>query len=217
MNTAGNAGADVLTALRTATAPLHDNLETRLDLLDPDLDVAAYAYVLSVFAAYYAPLEAQIYTLPGLDDWVPALERRRKLPLLERDLQHLQPQRGVTTTVPLDLVPRLDTPLAALGCLYVLEGATLGGRVIARHLDARLGIDARNGGAFHTAYGPEAGRMWRSMQDALRSADSSASARAIIIGAAYATFAGFASWCALSLPSAAGKPLTQVTEFPASL
>ena len=217
MDTADNAGADVLTALRAATAPLHDDLEARLNLLDPDLDVAGYAYVLSIFAAYYAPIEAQLYVLPGLDDWVPALERRRKLPLIERDLRHLRPQRRASRAIPPNLVPRLDEPLASLGCLYVLEGATLGGRVIARHLDACLGIDAHNGGAFHTAYGREAGRMWRSMQEALRSADSGPSARSVIIGAAYATFAGLASWCALSLPSPADRPLTQVTEFPASL
>ncbi len=51
----------------------------------------------------------------------------------------------------------------ALGCLYVLEGATLGGQVISRHL-AKLGIGPENGGRFFNGYGARTGEMWKSFQ-----------------------------------------------------
>ena len=39
-------------------------------------------------------------------------------------------------------LPPLETQADAFGCLYVLEGATLGGRVISRHIERALGLDA---------------------------------------------------------------------------
>jgi heme oxygenase len=51
----------------------------------------------------------------------------------------------------------------AVGCLYVLEGATLGGQFISRHL-ATLGIGPANGGLFFHGYGAKTGEMWKSFQ-----------------------------------------------------
>jgi heme oxygenase len=50
--------------------------------------------------------------------------------------------------------------------MYVLEGATLGGRVISRHLAAR-GIGPDTGGAFFAGYGNQTGEMWKSFSAAM--------------------------------------------------
>ncbi|MEQ8234864.1 MAG: biliverdin-producing heme oxygenase [Gammaproteobacteria bacterium] len=202
-----NAGAggpdDVLLALRTATAAVHDALERELDLLRPDLTLDEYATVLARMAAFYAPLERRIHGLPDLAAQVPALTARRKLPLLERDLRALA-ARGVAWSagdhVPDALLPCVDAVPTALGCLYVLEGATLGGRVIAPHLARCLGLSATDGAAFHAGYGDATGRMWRGMQGALRAAGHGA-ARTAMIAAATTTFAGLAAWCAARQPT----------------
>jgi light-regulated signal transduction histidine kinase (bacteriophytochrome) len=47
-----------------------------------------------------------------------------------------------------------------LGALYVLEGQTLGGAVLARRA-AGLGLTRQAGASFLDAYGPERGAMWR--------------------------------------------------------
>ena len=60
----------------------------------------------------------------------------------------------------LDVLP-LNNAAKALGCLYVLEGATLGGVLIARHVRASLGFDGDAGSAFYLGYGPRTGAMWR--------------------------------------------------------
>jgi heme oxygenase len=56
-------------------------------------------------------------------------------------------------------LPRLDTTDAALGALYVIEGSGLGGRVIARHLMASLGVGAGSGGSFYCGLSAEAARQ----------------------------------------------------------
>ncbi|MEQ8663054.1 MAG: biliverdin-producing heme oxygenase, partial [Gammaproteobacteria bacterium] len=168
-------------------------------LLREDLTLPAYAAVLTCMTAFYAPLERRIHAMPALAARVPALAARRKLPLLARDLRALR-ERGVAVRaagrVPPTLVPDLADVPSALGCLYVLEGATLGGRVIAPHLERHLGLTARDGAAFHRGYGDDTGRMWRALQGALRAAATDASARTAMVAAANATFTGLAAWCA---------------------
>jgi heme oxygenase len=48
-------------------------------------------------------------------------------------------------------LPDIEDWPRMLGCLYVLEGATLGGQIISRHLQRTLHIDAINGAAFQIA------------------------------------------------------------------
>lgn len=52
----------------------------------------------------------------------------------------------------------------ALGCLYVLEGSTLGARYISRRLESRLLITEACGGAFFHAYGDSAAERWRAFR-----------------------------------------------------
>jgi heme oxygenase len=47
---------------------------------------------------------------------------------------------------------------AALGALYVCEGARLGGRVLAKHAGARLGLSARHGAAYLNGSGDQGAR-----------------------------------------------------------
>ena len=48
----------------------------------------------------------------------------------------------------------------ALGILYVFEGATLGGRVVERHVAPRLRLTSHDGIAFFHGYGERTGEMW---------------------------------------------------------
>jgi heme oxygenase (biliverdin-IX-beta and delta-forming) len=52
----------------------------------------------------------------------------------------------------------------AWGLLYLLEGSSLGGQLIARHLAATLGLTAANGAAGMAPYGAETGTLWRSFK-----------------------------------------------------
>jgi len=106
----------------------------------PTLDALAtpggYAAALRALHAFHAAWEPAVWRAPGVD--AAGLDEigRRKLPLLERDLRAL----GIAPCAVRPPAPRLPDAAAALGALYVLEGATLGGRVIHRHVAGPLGL-----------------------------------------------------------------------------
>ena len=157
---------DLLAQLRAGTRAAHDHIEGALGLLNPTLSMARYGIILAQFRSVYAPLEAQLaafdWTDHGLD-----LESRRKLPSIDADLYALGwSEPALIPSVP--FAPDLERNRArAFGCLYVLEGATLGGQVISRHLRARLGIAPGTGGTFFHGYGERTGPMWTTFREAM--------------------------------------------------
>ena len=58
-----------------------------------------------------------------------------------------------------DSLPRPETVPKAPGCLYVLDGLTLGGKVIAGHLKRVLPVDERRGRSIFDSYGNDVVRM----------------------------------------------------------
>ena len=80
------------------------------------------------------------------------------------------------------------------GCLYVLEGATLGGRTLLPRVQQTLGLAPTHGAEFLASYGERVTLMRRAFGAALDAwcADRERSARARI--AAVATFDCLADW-----------------------
>lgn len=152
----------IMSRLKQATLHQHQEVEALMPVLDPALSRSAYAQLLCQLLGVVRPLEAHLLTLP-----IPAaleLDLRLKAPLLARDLEALAQD---VTTLPVAAAPPLPGIPGALGALYVLEGATLGGQVIARHLRRTLRVTPERGGAYFSAYGSETGRMWRAFGEAM--------------------------------------------------
>lgn len=148
--------------LRAATRPSHERLETGLDLLDPAMTAERYRLVLTRFYGFYEPLEAR---LASAGDWRTLgydFDARRKTGLLEADLHALGLSAGELEQLPRcrDL-PRIDGLASALGVLYVIEGSTLGGQLLSRHVETCLGFTRERGCRFFTSYGAEVGRRWQ--------------------------------------------------------
>lgn len=61
----------------------------------------------------------------------------------------------------------LGEPASAIGAVYVLEGARLGGKVLARKVEDRLGLTAEHGAAYLNGDGVNTGRRWRQFLAAL--------------------------------------------------
>jgi heme oxygenase (biliverdin-IX-beta and delta-forming) len=177
-------------ALRQATHRAHESLEGRLRLMSPDLTSREYSETLSRFLAVYTSLEQQIEKhLPAFDrvglDW----ECRRKVPLLQRDLEVLGRTDLIDSErVPPEKVPALESFAQVMGCLYVLEGATLGGAVISRQLGRLFQLGPENGAAFFNCYGPTVGKNWQEFCVALERSLSDLPARERAAEAATATF-----------------------------
>ena len=186
----------ILSRLRVETRREHEAVEQVLDLMGASLTPAVYQWRLKQFYGFYAPLEQalQVRSLilfPGTGAVLAA--RLEKTALLRQDLRYL----GVATdSIPLcgDLPP-LSTQAAMLGCLYVLEGATLGGRMISRHIRDSLGITPTQGGRFFEGYGDATGMMWQTMRQLLVTGAPEAHSENSIVTSAMATFARLRGWC----------------------
>ena len=147
--------------LREATRSAHDRIEGALPLFTPGLTTRRYVGVLRALHGFYTPLEPLCHRAAG--DAVAALEleARVKVPLLVADLTILgnAPHDILALPICQDL-PDVTLASQAMGVVYVLEGATLGGQGIRRHLIEVLDGDAVRGLAFFTGYGARTWEMW---------------------------------------------------------
>ncbi|GGR92184.1 biliverdin-producing heme oxygenase [Deinococcus sedimenti] len=160
MTVASSSEPTLLARLRTDTRPQHEQAESALNLLHPGLTRPRYAAVLARLHARHAQLE------PRLDETLGAvlpadlraaldLPGRAKAGLLARDLAALG---HAPHPEPIDLT-WLRSEAQAWGAAYVLEGATLGGQVVTRHL-RRAGFtpDTLH---YYGSYGADVATRWR--------------------------------------------------------
>jgi heme oxygenase (biliverdin-IX-beta and delta-forming) len=182
----------VRATLREATKVCHERLERRLPPEAITCSRRAYTNVLVCFYGFYAPLEARLQRAPSPVD----ITARAKTPALRDDLIALGYSRDRVDRLPRCVeLPEVAEAPEALGSAYVIEGATLGGRVIAKAARTNLGIGASSGGRFFDGYGRDTGSAWRRFVDQLeRSIASHERARAA--RAAAATFDALEAWIA---------------------
>lgn len=87
---------------------------------------------------------------------------RWKLHKLESDLRTLGLSPKELDALPLcDELMAMESKADAFGAMYVIEGSTLGGMIIARHIDRKLGPPAASACSYLRCYGVDLGRMWK--------------------------------------------------------
>lgn len=165
---ASRADLDLALALRRATAGVHAEIELlplMAQLTAETVTLEAYQRYLHAMVSLLAPLERTLF-----DAIDPAIREqlgvRPKLPALLADLdeQGLTYHPGlVAMTATLALPHDLS---ATVGGLYVLEGATLGGRTIARHLRRRLG-ESLGAARFLDFHSDQTAAAWKAFTAAL--------------------------------------------------
>lgn len=147
--------------LKVATQPYHVALERQIDLPALCTSLAYYRRLLQRFYGFYQPGEAQLTTLPWSTvgfDW----STRRHSPPLANDLHWLGETPATLAALPrCATLPALATIPQALGYLYVVEGSTLGGQLISRHLQQQWPALQEAGCQFFQRYGTQVGAMWR--------------------------------------------------------
>lgn len=122
-----------------------------------------YWQVLVAYHHFYQAVEAAIENYLGRCSSGFDYQLRRKRFWLLEDLAcggidptaaHWQPVAGVASVVIEDLAQ-------LVGVLYLIEGATLGGQVISRHIQAGLEMAPEHGGRFFHAYGELTAVRWQ--------------------------------------------------------
>src|SRR5690348_10006582 len=127
----------LLARLKQETTQLHQRIENSLDLFRNDFTLEVYRFLLVRFYGYYSPWEKRAaVTAPYL------VAPRAKCGNLARDLGFLGMSREQILSIECcEHLPPLDTAARVLGSMYVLEGATLGGRILLRQMRSRFGLN----------------------------------------------------------------------------
>ncbi len=163
----------MLELLREGTADEHRRVEAHpllRPLVDGTLSLATYGGILRALAEWMAGLDDQLAVQVDRYWRGTGYRYQARLPLLAEDLAAVT--GGASAGMPAVFVPdsskpassipplSVDTPDALLGVLYVVEGSTQGGRVIAPRV-RRLGLDGNRGARYFQLY--EAGG-WRAFR-----------------------------------------------------
>jgi heme oxygenase (biliverdin-IX-beta and delta-forming) len=160
-----------------------------LGLLDAHLDLDGYRQLLARLYGFWVGWEPQIAGL--LQDAV-MLAPRRRLHLLAADLAALGVAEHELAALPQCPLTTLRDAAEGLGSLYVMEGSTLGGRVIRDHIQRCLGSVALDACAYFRGYGAETDMMWQAFLVALDAAPAADTKR--IGNGAVATFERLGWW-----------------------
>jgi len=192
--------------LKRATGDLHRRLETELRLLDAALSLDRYRRILECFFGFYAPVEAGIARVASTGPAL-GLPLRERAALIESDLVSLGLSRRDVAELPrcADL-PRLSGTWEAAGCLYVLEGACLGGQMIAPALRERFGIARGSGASFFVGDAKGTKERWSIFVAWLEGLACAGAPTDEIVGSARATFLCFAQWAERLGIDTAGAP-----------
>ncbi|MDP4001870.1 biliverdin-producing heme oxygenase [Methylobacterium sp. NEAU K] len=195
-------GRDSLRArLRAATGPAHRALEDSLDWRARVATLAGYRDLLARLHGFHAAWEPAI-GMELADE--PFLGPRRRLALLAADLGHLGLSPTGIGALPGPGPVRLPGAGAAMGALYVLEGSTLGGQVIGRHITSLHGFSG-DGLGYYRAHGPRTGAMWSIFLERLERFSDDHTA---VTAGAVATFAALRVWLCGPQPGEAAGSIT---------
>lgn len=150
-----------------------------------------YINLLKIFYSYFGGLEqktSRYINQENLKDYA----QRRKTEAIADDLKMLG------STAPKfagnGFLPKIDNYLQAFGALYVIEGSTLGGKIISKMIQQHLHIDNGAGLSFFNSYGEHTQQMWDEFKAVLNAAVDTDKAEAIVLNAANQTFACFKRW-----------------------
>ena len=150
--------------------------------------LAGYRAILARLHAFHAAWEPHV-AAPLAD---PAFfDPRRRLARLADDLRHL----GLSPpALPPPALPALATEAAALGSMYVVEGSTLGGRLIARHVADTLQLRPDAGLSYYHGHGAGSGRAWQTFCTRLNARVRPGAGSDAALAAALGTFRCFTTF-----------------------
>jgi heme oxygenase len=154
----------IMQLLKEQTSTLHNQVEKAAfakQIMDGSLTLAQYQHLIIKNYQLHKMVESQIARqLTPEEQGKLQFEKRQKLHLLAKDLEGL----GLDPTA---LLVQDDNDFAiqniyeAIGAMYILEGSTLGGAVIQRHLAKNPAIGGEVAFHYYGCYGKETGEMWK--------------------------------------------------------
>ena len=191
---AGIPAGGTRSALRAATHDAHERLHAipvMHRLAQGGITRAEYADLLQRMLRFHLIVERCLRRGPALAGHDIELRERMRSGLLRRDIAALGLRPVRLTAGDETVLAEPCSVAASFGYLYVTEGSTLGGRMLARALDPVLGRDQSRGRSFLLGYGDRHAAMWRKLCLALESVGDSTEACGAMAEAASAAFSCF--------------------------
>jgi heme oxygenase (biliverdin-IX-beta and delta-forming) len=174
----------ILVQLKTRTAHQHQATEATVNLMRDDYTLEDYRSLLIRFYSFYKPFEAKMSESLTANSVEFNHSERLNTPKLIADLENLGMSESEIADIKLcENLPNLDSKERIFGSLYVIEGSTLGGQVISRHLKGKFDIDQTKGAAFFSGYGQETGKMWNGYREAVTNFAETGNHDEIVAGA----------------------------------
>jgi heme oxygenase len=160
-----------LIRLREQTAGEHAQTEDTVPLMSPTLTRAEYVENLRSFYRVVGAWDRWV-DAHAPQDLLPLLAGRRRSTLLQHDLEAMGarvPDDDVLADFAMEeSAVSGDSRSVFLGRMYVMEGSTLGGQYIARHVEETLSLVSGQGNSYFRGYGEATGDRWREFRAVLQ-------------------------------------------------
>jgi len=178
-----------LQKLRQETKADHQNVEGAVFLMHQGLNTAEYVQCLqSIFGVVAAWEERAAEIAP---EWLQSsLLARQRRPLLALDLAWFgiaEKDEGRPT------LPEMNNLPSLFGTMYVMEGSTLGGQLIARHVEEVLHFTEGQGSSYFRGHGSQTGPLWKEFCEMLKLRIPDEETEAVVVSAK-AMFSTFGTW-----------------------
>jgi heme oxygenase len=175
--------------LRQETQSDHEAVEGTSPLMLQSLSIAEYVQCLRGFYGVVAAWEERVPKVAPL--WLqPTLAARQRKHLLQRDLASFgetQEEAGRP------ILPEMADLPSLLGAMYVMEGSTLGGQYIARHVETVLHLSEGRGNSYFRGSGSQTGAMWKEFCEILKTRIPDEQTDAVVVSVK-AMFRTFGTW-----------------------
>jgi heme oxygenase len=167
----------------------HHNVEGAVPLMHQGLEIAEYVQCLQRIYGVVAAWEERAAEVAP--EWFrPSLRARRRSPLLEQDLAWFGAGEQDDGR---PVLPEMDNLPGLFGTMYVMEGSTLGGQFIARHVEAALHLREGRGNSYFRGHGSQTGPFWKDFCEMLKLRIPDEETDAVVVSAK-AMFSTFGTW-----------------------
>lgn len=189
----------VIDKIREATLKYHDDFTGwARNIFNGSISMEQYKTVLKTFYGFYKPFEEKLEKVEGINELGLDLENRRKINYLLEDMKSL----GITETeineikmAKDDDLPPLNNLANALGSMYVIEGATLGGKMVGAQLKDIFSFNG-NGTGFFLSYGEQVKPRWAKFIEIINKYAQETNTDGQIVDASHAAYFKFNDWLA---------------------
>ncbi len=177
--------------LKESTKTAHQLLEKKLITTIKAIRTRQdYVALLSLFYGFFGGMETAINE--HIDFAIlPDYEQRRKAVALAEDLKALE------ATLPRVAgekeIPIINNHLQAIGALYVMEGSTLGGKIISKIIRQQLHLPDYFAMSFFDSYGADTDAMWNTFKTAINQ-PLTPQEKAVVIQSANESFIRLRQW-----------------------